>query len=151
MDDKYIYLECIVLYQEEVLLVDMMHNNTIRTCFPIKEREIGESKLQAAIRICYELTGVIVTQNDYVNELKSRPLKAKIGNNEVSNGTIYALVFRIKDKQKIEMLDSSIKQAYFMRLSQLSDKKITKNLIGVINDLKEIGGNNYDRISNKNE
>lgn len=151
MDDKYIYLECIVLYQEEVLLVDMMHNNTIRTCFPIKEREIGESKLQSAIRICYELTGVIVTQSDYVNELKSRPLNTKIGNSEVSNGTIYTLVFRIKDKQKIEVLDSSIKKAYFMRLSQLSDKKITKNLIGVINDLKEIGGNNYDRISNKNE
>ena len=110
-------VQIIVIYQNEILVLEEKTMNTNKISLPIGIIEPGESNLQSAIRNCYEETGVIITQRDFIKKLKTYVIQK----NDICT-TINPLVFRLLDKQKPEIMDDRVSRIYYMRISQFKEK-----------------------------
>ncbi len=111
-------VQIITIFEKEILVIEEKTINKTRISFPIGEIKLGENNLQSAIRVCYETTGVIVTQKDLVRELEEYSL---------SQTDIIAkvkpLVFCLHDKQKPEIMDKDkIAKIYYMKISHFKEK-----------------------------
>ena len=121
-------VQIIVVYQKEILVLEEKTMNQTKISLPLGIIEPGESNLQAAIRNCYEETGIVVTQRDLIKELKDYMLQK----NDIVT-YVKPLVFRICDKQTPEIMNEKISHIYYMRISHFKEKcKYNKelNLIG---------------------
>lgn len=110
-------VQIIVIYQNEILVLEEKTMNANKISLPIGIIEPGESNLQSAIRNCYEETGIVVTQRDFVKDLKAYVIQK----NDIST-TINPLVFRLLDKQKPEIMNDKVSRIYYMRISQFKEK-----------------------------
>lgn len=125
-------VQIIIVYQNEILVLEENTKNKIKITLPLGIVEPGESNLQSAIRSCYEETGIIITQKDQVKDLSAYTIE--------KNGvmtTIKPLVFRLNDRQHPVIMNDRISRIYYMRISQFKEKcKYNKELNAIEESIK---------------
>ena len=125
-------VQIILLYQNEILVLEEKTMNKTKIALPIGIINPGESYLQASIRNCYEKTGIIVTQKDLTKEFDVYTLQK----NDVIT-RVKPLVFRLFDKQLPTIMDDKISRIYYMTINQFKEKcKYNKELNQIEESIK---------------
>lgn len=111
----------VVQYQNKILYTIELIYGVKRISLPKGHIENNETKLECAIRECYEETGVVLTKDDFVKELPSYQYEFNnLYNNDVlTHKTIYPLLFKINELRKPQIKEENILHADYMNIDQL--------------------------------
>lgn len=101
--------------------------------------EDGETKIECAIRECYEETGIILEPSSYVKSLDSYTIKFTNNKLEEVEKKVYPLLFKIMKKEVPKIKEPRILETNFISieefLNQCSYDNVKNIILSLMNDI----------------
>lgn len=121
LDDNYLVEEsamAIVFYQNMILsMVEEVYNRPTLS-LPKGHVEPGESKIDAAIRECFEETNEVITNDNYVGELKQFEITFINHFNKLVKKTIYPIIFRVSKMGSLVSKEERIRKIKYLPIGE---------------------------------
>ena len=90
--------------------------------------EVGETKLDAAIRECFEETNEIITEDDYIDELSPFEITFTNHHNKLVKKIIYPLIFRVDKMGTLATKEERIKKVKYLNIGEFLLKCTYENV-----------------------
>ena len=121
LDDNYLVEESamdIVFYQNMILsMVEEVYNRPTLS-LPKGHVEPGESKIDAAIRECFEETNEVITSDNYIGELKPFEITFINHFNKLVKKTIYPIIFRVSKMGSLVSKEERIRKIKYLPIGE---------------------------------
>lgn len=130
----------IVFYKNKVLttIEEVYERPTLS--LPKGHIELGETKLDAAIRECFEETNEIITLDNYIGELKPFEITFINHYNQLIKKIIYPMIFRVDKMGNITSKEERIKKVKYLNIGQFLLKCTYENVKIMIMEAISIKG-----------
>ncbi len=118
----------IVFYKDKILttIEEVYERHTLS--LPKGHIETGESKLDAAIRECFEETNEIITKDNFVEELKPFEITFTNHLNKLVKKRIYPLIFRVDKMGNLVSKEERIKKVKYLYIGEFLMKYTYENV-----------------------
>lgn len=108
----------IVFYKNKILsTVEEVYDRPTLS-LPKGHIEQGESKLDAAIRECFEETNEIIGSHNFISELKPFEITFISHNNKLIKKTIYPLIFRVEKMGNLKAKEERIRKVKYLTIGE---------------------------------
>lgn len=108
----------IVFYKDYILTTVEEVYDRPTLSLPKGHLENGESKLDAAIRECFEETNEVITKDNYVDELKPFVITFINHHNKLVKKIIYPLIFRVDKMGNLKSKEERIKKVKYLKIGE---------------------------------
>lgn len=108
----------IVFYKDKILTTVEEVYERPTLSLPKGHIEEGESKLDAAIRECFEETNEVITIKNYIGEIKSFEINFINHNNKLVKKIIYPLIFRIDKPGELSSKEERIIKVKYLNVGE---------------------------------
>lgn len=129
----------IVIYHHEILYIKELIYGMPKFSLPKGHIEDGETKIECAIRECYEETGIILEPSSYVKSLDSYTIKFTNNKLEEVEKKVYPLLFKIMKKEVPKIKEPRILETNFISIeefvNQCSYDNVKNIILSLMNDI----------------
>lgn len=118
----------IVFYKQKVLATVEEVYDRPTLSLPKGHIEPGETKLDAAIRECFEETNEIITKDNFIGDLKPFDITFISHQNKLIKKTIYPLIFRVDKMGNLKAKEERIRKVKYLNIGEFLLKCTYENV-----------------------
>lgn len=118
----------IVFYKQKVLATVEEVYDRPTLSLPKGHIEPGETKLEAAIRECFEETNEIITKDNFIGDLKPFDITFISHQNKLIKKTIYPLIFRVDKMGNLKAKEERIRKVKYLNIGEFLLKCTYENV-----------------------